>query len=153
MLHDCISKDDAELFLIGPSAGPCLREHRDRLSQAYLILEDEVFQLNLEVLDECLDSEGFKSIVASLGVGVDLGFASTIVPEKRRYSRIILALETEAQVDFMVRLFERYFGPILLEGHVYRTVCVAGLDEAGFLTHVISPESRVLTQLGQFQTR
>lgn len=74
-LSDCVSKNAAEceLFLVeGNSAGGSAKGARDRVTQAVLPLRGKILNVEKTRVDKALDNEEIKSLIAALGVGVDI---------------------------------------------------------------------------------
>lgn len=143
-LSDCVSKevDKCEIFLVeGDSAGGSAKAARDRVTQAVLPLRGKILNVERARIDKALDNEEIKSLIAALGVGVDLSMGRD--PEedenvaarknedkdpgfdltKLRYGKVIIM--TDADVDgehirtLLLTFFYRYMKPLIAAGHVY----------------------------------
>ncbi len=147
-LQDCMSKDPekCELFLVeGDSAGGSAKNARDRQTQAVLPLRGKILNVERARLDKALDNEEIKSLIAALGVGIDVsigrepeedeleepttngkakgGREQTFDITKLRYGKIIIM--TDADVDgehirtLLLTFFYRYMRPLMASGHIY----------------------------------
>ena len=151
-LSDCMSRDPkrCELFLVeGDSAGGSAKGARDRVTQAVLPLRGKILNVERARIDKALDNEEIKSLIAALGVGVDLTLGKIFTDdynpeengasnghqsngrdrevsfdlEKLRYHKVIIM--TDADVDgehirtLLLTFFYRYMKPLIMAGHIY----------------------------------
>ncbi len=140
-LSDCVSKNaaDCELYLVeGDSAGGTAKGGRDRLTQAILPLRGKILNVERARLDKALDNNEIKSLIAALGVGIDVLTGRGNFEEdeegvskesshfditKLRYHKIIIM--TDADVDgehirtLLLTFFYRFMKPLVVNGHIY----------------------------------
>lgn len=96
-LSDCVSKNasECELFLVeGNSAGGSAKGARDRMTQAVLPLRGKILNVEKTRVDRALDNEEIKSLIAALGVGIDINLGKH--HEEEEEPNIFASVESEA---------------------------------------------------------
>ncbi len=154
-LADCMEKDPrrAELFIVeGDSAGGSAKNARDRRYQAILPIRGKILNVEKARIDKALDNEEVKSIISSIGTGIDFQLSkngengsdgdsepsTTFDVSKLRYGKIVIL--SDADVDgehirtLLLTFFYRYMKPLIRDGYVYFAKLplfsiVAGKDE------------------------
>lgn len=140
-LSDCVSRDPAvsELFIVeGDSAGGTVKNARDRVHQALLPLRGKILNVERARIDKALDNQEIKSLIAALGVGIDINTSRSSDPDllvddetpnenfdisKLRYHKIIIM--TDADVDgehirtLILTFFYRFMKPLIVNGYIY----------------------------------
>jgi DNA gyrase subunit B len=154
MLSDCVSTDpsSAELYIVGGDVvGTLVKSTRDRYTQGVLVLGQNIEGLGQASLEEALDSEEFKALVAALGIGICLCGEGWLPLNFLRYGRIILVTEeTPSGISFrtaVLSLLHRFMGPVITSG-IVSTSCVspqALTSETEFEETVTNPLTRSLS--------
>lgn len=159
MLSDCISKDlaVAELYIVRAAIATLAKPARDRFTQAVFSLSDSIIGLHQASLDEVLDDEDFKGLVACLGTGILLSEMDpshdgpTFSLARLRYGKVIVATEeTPLGNSFqteVLSLLQRFTSPVIKEGYV--STCpippLALSSETEFEKAVMNPTTRTLS--------
>lgn len=122
MLSDCVSKDPAgaQLLIVHEAVAESVRAHRDRMAQAVLALRPTMIDCDNAPLDEVLDCEDIKSIVASIGVGIWLpDYLAAFHIDGLRYGKVILMPQSSDLRAKLVAFFLAYLRPLVDAGNVY----------------------------------
>lgn len=161
MLSDCITRERsaAELFIVcGDTIGTFARATRDRQAQGVLLLGPGIVGLQEASLEEALDSEDFKGLIAALGIGICLcgegRSRGCLSLDLLRYGRIILvAEETRPGSSFIttvLSLLHRFMNPIVASGVLFASSVSpqALVSEAEFEKRVMNAATRSLRMCG-----
>lgn len=163
MLSDCIAKDSqtAEIYIVQQKEyGAVAKSVRDRMTQAVLPMDDRIVREEGASLEKVLDNDGFKSMIAALGVGMwfpdDKGSVQIFSLDflhHLRYKKIILVTDESSKGRYirtqMLSLLYRFLYPLMVNGHVYISPIPSRLKitEASFARQVMSPDTRNLVPL------
>lgn len=133
------------------------REARDRMTQAVLPLTSSIIRAEGATLDEVLDDQDFKHLVACLGVGICLpggiDWSETFKLEFLRYGKVILALDRSNRGTYIreqfLALARQYMHLLFTQGHIYSVQIdsTEGMTEEDFRRQVMCPETRALDRV------
>jgi DNA gyrase subunit B/topoisomerase-4 subunit B len=121
-LEDCAVHgpgSGAELFVVeGDSAASAVAAARDARHQAVLPMQGKPMNATRAPAAKVAAYPLFARLVAALDAGFDVDFA----PERRRYERIVLLFDPDADGihagALMLLFFHRWMRPLLASGHV-----------------------------------
>jgi DNA gyrase/topoisomerase IV subunit B len=155
MLADCITQDRsaAELFMVRQgTAATMAKAVRDRFTQAVLSIDETIVDGD-GTLDEVLDNENFKIIVASLGAGFWLDGSSESISfdlDRLRYGKIVVAFDDGPEGIHIrtqvVSLLTRFMFPVVASDFVSTPAInpSEGMSEVEFSRAIMSPQTRNL---------
>lgn len=137
---------------------------RDRVTQAVMLANESSAPLECEDVADVLDDDELKSLISTLGVGIDLSrfwqdrHPETFELEKLRYHKIILLADdgpkgARVREQLLTWLF-LYFRPVLESGYIY-TFEERPSDEisqADFEEQFMAPEGRSLRRIAVADT-
>ena len=108
MLSDCTAKNpaEAEIFIVGrQSLATMAKSVRNRMTQAVLPIGDGILEMEGADLEDVLDDEDGKGIVAALGVGICLSEekeeSETFDLKLLRYDKIIVVVDNSSGGRFV----------------------------------------------------
>ena len=121
-LASCNSKNPemCEVYIVeGDSAGGTAKQGRDRKFQAILPLRGKILNVEKQRLDKILSSETIRSIIATIGTGIDEEFDIS----KTKYHKIFLLVDADSDgghiKTLLLTLFYRHMRGLLENGYVY----------------------------------
>lgn len=121
-LCDCIHNGlESELFIVFSRENlEKYTEDRNRWNQAVLLLGPGLPNVMRPSIDQVLDSWVFASLVAALGIGLNIsGSPMRVDTTKLRYGRIFIVHESEEFIEQVIAVFRRFFTELVDEGRVF----------------------------------
>jgi len=114
------ASSDAELFVVeGDSASQAVAKQRDGTFQAVLPMQGKPMNPMRVSQEKLMENTWYAALIDAIGTGV----GEQCQPEKRRYERIVLLMDPDADGihcgALMTLFFYQWMQPLLASGHLY----------------------------------
>ena len=155
-LHDCVQKKPEvnEVFLVEVKNTSIAKVNHDRWTQAVLEIDPSILKVEGAPMDQILDCVELKSIIATLGVGINLGHGYDMLNlEKLRYWKVIVVTEPTKDGRHIrkqvLSFLHQCMNPLVRAGHVFVVPPQdwGSMPPEEFAAKVLDPETREIVQV------